>query len=102
MDDLREVIARAAINALIEGDGTAHFLEPQRWPNGEYRGEFDGHFDPTAIADAALAAIKQAGFVVVPVEPTARMCVAGADERDNGDGELHRRKYRAMVEASNG
>ncbi|MEH6682907.1 MAG: hypothetical protein V7664_00265 [Qipengyuania sp.] len=54
----------------------------------------------TCLADAALAAIKPAGYAAAPAEPTARMCVAGPNERDNGDGELRRRKYRAMVEAA--
>lgn len=119
MDDLREVIARAvqeAVEAMPYGNG---FNTEEDVGEGEWRERpttlrefFDdtwqsSHGDElfanasSAATDAALAAIKQAGFVVVPAEPTARMCMAGANERDNGDGGLHRRKYRAMIEASN-
>lgn len=33
-------------------------------------------------------------------DPTARMVVAGGLEVENGDGELHARKWRAMIDAA--
>ena len=101
MDDLREVIA-PDYEAIIEA-ASAKMRVNQRGVRGQMitpQDDFSWWVMQEA-ADAALAAIKQAGFVVVPAEPTARMCMAGANERDNGDGGLHRRKYRAMIEASN-
>lgn len=81
MDDLREVIARA----LSEAGGACN------WPHAEI------------CTDAALAAIKQAGFVVVPAEPTEAMLEAGdAAFYDDGGSESLSRTYRAMIEASNG
>ena len=83
MDDLREVIARAIATA----NKTA--------------------VDPFAAeADAALAAIKQAGFAVVPAEPSEAMLFAGetglseagVDDPNTGDALMC---YRAMIEASN-
>ena len=52
-----------------------------------------------AKAKAALAAIQET-HAIVPREPSAKMCVAGANERENGDGQLHRRKWQAMIAAS--
>lgn len=40
---------------------------------------------------AALEAIR---------EPTARMCIAGANQVENGDMQLHRRKWQAMIDAA--
>lgn len=58
----------------------------------------------TEDAAYALAAhdewMREQGMVMVPVEATARMAVAGANERENGDGELHARKWRAMIAAA--
>lgn len=54
--------------------------------------EVDGPAGKYSDSEGFLRDLKQAGFVVVRAEPTARMCVAGANERDNGDGQLHRRK----------
>lgn len=55
------------------------------------------------IAEDALAAIKQAGFVVVPAEPTEAMVEAGV--KDFGGDLVTTRGasdiYRAMIEASN-
>ena len=79
MDDLREVIARAIGPCL------------------------DRAHNEDQLADAALAAIKVAGFVVVPAEPTAEMLVAGAKDF-KGDLVTTRGAsaiYRAMIEASN-
>ncbi len=85
MDDLREVIARGISEA--KGGEAYPFL---------------------AKADAALAAIKQAGFVVVPAEPTEAMveayyelCDLGGDLTAPDEGCKVRRAYRAMIEASN-
>lgn len=88
MDDLREVIARAIGPCL------------------------DRAHNEDQLADAALAAIKQAGFVVVPAEPTKRQIIAGARVTWWGsDGEteweesvptgVESQIYRAMIEASN-
>ena len=68
---------------------------------GDQIDDFDRARDKRC-ADAALAAIKQAGFVVVHAEPTEAMIRAGdaADPtnplRDETDA-----IYRAMIEASN-
>ena len=56
-------------------------------------------------ADAALAAIKKAGFVVVPAEPTEAMVNAVcAGSWGSMEDDLRRAKaanYRAMIEAAN-
>lgn len=63
MDSLRDTIARAL--------GEARTSEP---------------WDQDAYADAALSAIKAAGFAVVPVEPTEAMAKASAIRTKNPDG----------------
>ena len=78
MDDLREVIARALDCA----------------DDGPFTGNVFDHF-----ADAALAAIKQAGFVVVPAIPDAPMINAGAEEMQHHPAPTP--IYLAMIEASN-
>lgn len=91
MDDLREVIARA----ICEADcGCVTENELARCEG---------------LTDAALAAIKQAGFVVVPAEPTEAMveayyelCDLGGDLKEPEEGCKVQRAYRAMIEASNG
>lgn len=84
MDDLREVIARV-IGPCLE---RAH--------------------NEDQLADAALAAIKAAGFVVVPREATNEMLEAAgtmdgydSEDRHHLADEDHKRWYRAMIEASN-
>lgn len=94
MDDLREVIARAVGETY---DGCA---DPVDTPNNWARA--------TSAADAALAAIKQAGGVVVPAEPTREQLDAAEDEEYRmaietvRTDERFKRIYRAMIEASNG
>ena len=78
MDDLREVIAT--------------------WI-GDQIEDFDRARDKRC-ADAALAAIKQAGLVVVPAEPTEAMISAGLPIADLDSGHPED-IYRAMIEASN-
>ena len=51
------------------------------------------------IAQQVVKAIQET-HAIVPREPSAKMCVAGANERENGDGQLHRRKWQAMIAAS--
>lgn len=75
MDDLREVIARAIGPCL------------------------DRAHNEDQLADAALAAIKQAGFVVAPAEPTEAMLDAGAEEMQHHPAPTP--VYLAMIEASN-
>jgi hypothetical protein len=85
MDDLREVIARAV------------------WDSGP---PMDGD-EGTKIADAALAAIKAAGFVVMPAEPTpgmleaGRYAICGEPDTHADTTEASEDCYRAMIEASN-
>ena len=95
MDDLREVIARAVLHkreldaARIEARKDDCARSGCQW------------YDTLEEADAALAAIKAAGCVVVPAEPTEAMVEAfgnatGFDFHNSiADG------YRAMIEASN-
>lgn len=85
MDDLREVMLRAVDDAL------------ERYGYGSQE-----------ITDVALAAIKQAGFVVVPREATNEMLEAAgtmegydSEDRHHLADEDHKRWYRAMIEASN-
>lgn len=68
MDDLREVIARAMFEA-----SPAYPDKADAYDMPHVRNVYDG------AADAALAAIKAAGFVVVPAEPTEAMKLAGCD-----------------------
>ena len=49
----------------------------------------DGHWED--IARAVLTAIR---------EPSIAVVMAGANEVENGDGELHRRKWQAMIDAA--
>jgi hypothetical protein len=51
-------------------------------------------------ADAALAAIRAAGWAVVPVEPTDEMFEAGHEEVLGGSGVIA--TYRAMLAAAPG
>jgi len=55
--------------------------------------------DHTSIAGHIAKELEAAGLAIVPVEPTSKMCFAGANEQENGDGLLHRRKWRAMIAA---
>lgn len=95
MDDLREVIARAFWGATSDQYNTFGTLDED---------EKDELF---RAADAALAAIKAAGCVVVPAEPTERMVRQGADAIDGADAGMLPQEtqaedcYRAMIEASN-
>tara|TARA_R100001132_G_C3272385_1_gene94382 strand:- start:224 stop:682 length:459 start_codon:yes stop_codon:yes gene_type:complete len=89
MDDLREVIARGIAS-----------IDPAN--------PYKGALDKTTLrdADAALAAIKQAGFVVVPAHASPKMAEAGLFANENallmsaGAGDMMN-AYRAMIEASN-
>jgi hypothetical protein len=87
MDDLREVIARGFHEHLSRRDVMQYL---------------DNEEDCDGLADAALAAIKEAGFVVVPAEPTEAMVEAGA--KDFGGDLVTTRGasdiYRAMIEAA--
>jgi hypothetical protein len=59
--------------------------------------------DETAVSKVVqmtLDNIAAQGLVIVPREPTAAMCFAGANETENGDGQLHRRKWLAMIAAT--
>jgi hypothetical protein len=124
MDDLREVIARAvqeAVEAMPYGNG---FNTEEDVGEGEWRERpttLRGFFDDTwqsshgdelfanassAATDAALAAIKQAGSVVVPAHASPKMAEAGLFANENallmsaGAGDMMN-AYRAMIEASN-
>tara|TARA_Y100000296_G_scaffold61326_1_gene71113 strand:- start:244 stop:600 length:357 start_codon:yes stop_codon:yes gene_type:complete len=93
MDDLREVIALALLNDDRKAGGWPEVKSRETIPNSE------GY---PRNADAALAAIKQAGFVVVRAVPTEAMVEAGdAAFYDDDGSESLARTYRAMIEASN-
>lgn len=89
MTDLREVIARAVGCIPVVDD----------MPLG-----------PVAcneLADAALAAIQSAGYVVVPVEPSEAMVRAGiqqaaicTDDWNASSACIGEHVYRAMIEAA--
>lgn len=96
MDDLREVIARA--------------IDPEAWDE-EIIKDADYPIARKRVAesqerafrgaDAALAAIKQAGFVVVPApwNVTEAMIDAGIQAMESEDAPAM--VYSAMIEASN-
>ncbi len=98
MDDLREVIALALLNDDRKAGGWPEVKSRETIPNSE------GY---PRNADAALAAIKQAGFVVRPAEPTGTMKRAGryaigAEPDSPADSEgAAENCYRAMIEAAN-
>ena len=92
MDDLREVIAGAIAESDRNKESGVRMAD--LWGNESYRRTVTKH------ADAALAAIKQAGFVVVPAEPTEAMISAGLPIADLDSGHPED-IYRAMIEASN-
>lgn len=53
-------------------------------------------------ADAILSALTAAGFVIVPKEPTPEMLHAATMEVPTWDDDASRRKWRAMLSASQG
>src|SRR5690349_13234918 len=85
MDELREKIGRSVRDALT--DATDIDL---------------GDYASLKAADACLSAIKQAGFAVVPVEPTEAMESAGCAELVFGEPMPHdaSRCWRAMIDAN--
>ena len=87
MDDLREVIAASV-------GQSARFNKRHRCTRPEMPAAMCAQ-----IAEDALAAIKQAGWVVVPAEPTEAMDNAGSLPYSLDEG--HNAVYRAMIEASN-
>lgn len=59
--------------------------------------------DYTKQADAVLAALKQAGLVVVPLEPTPEIIEAGKNSLKYGTqrpGDMLRTLYQAMIGAA--
>tara|TARA_Y100001934_G_C12370493_1_gene786008 strand:- start:1830 stop:2147 length:318 start_codon:yes stop_codon:yes gene_type:complete len=105
MDDLREVIALALLNDDRKAGGWPEVKSREAIPNSE------GY---PRNADAALAAIKQAGFVVVR-ESEAQLLTEATLFLDEVDGDYRTRMpdnflwrldqfnaRRAMTEASNG
>ena len=69
-DELREAVARA----IYEEKGL-HRSTGREWPKATP----GDRYDHLRFADAALAAIREAGFALVPVVPTEVMLKAGAD-----------------------
>lgn len=72
------------------------------WLANPIREAYDG--SPAEIALAVLDAIRSAGYVVVPVEPTEAMVSAGAQDFS---GDLVTKRgaidiYRAMIAAAEG
>ena len=75
-DELREALARAFILDMQEqAKETGMFVD-----EGSDRVGFiiDGFFDINRAIAAAIAAIREAGFAIVPVVPTEGMLKAGA------------------------
>jgi len=63
------------------------------------RTPFDGEF---TMADALLTAINDAGYVIVPKEPTNKMICAALDDFDNRKSDQsYSQTYRAMIDAAN-
>lgn len=62
--------------------------------------------DLTDAAQAALTALQESAYVIVPVEPTTEMlnCVAGTDalRLTEGKQRAERNAYRAMLKAAQG
>lgn len=66
MDKLVEVVARAIHESCSQQD---------------VMGYLDANLDCEILAQAALSAIREAGYVVVPAEPTEGMICAGIIDR---------------------
>tara|TARA_R100000093_G_scaffold41509_2_gene21668 strand:+ start:2306 stop:2593 length:288 start_codon:yes stop_codon:yes gene_type:complete len=92
MYDLREVIARGFMEAMNQSP-----LTDEEWAG--ITANQEDRYTTLGWADAALAAIKQAGFVVVPAEPTPDQIEAGYTAMRHGSSPTT--MYRAMIEASN-
>lgn len=91
-----DVMARAALMAVLEQDymfDSCGFLEDTKV---EWLDQSETDFVP--VAQAALSALKNAGYAVVPVEPTEAMVDAGA-ERDTSIPET---MWSAMIQAATG
>jgi hypothetical protein len=71
-DELREKLAQAGASAQIWKD-----FNQNRWCSEDHHKEW------LKSVDAIFAAIRDAGFAIVPVEPTAAMRQAGQQERDD-------------------
>lgn len=107
MDDLREVIARQEHAKELR---EINRYDWEYWPETRIREAIEANWPYEkgrflAKADAALAAIKQAGFVVVPAEPTEAMTTAGFEtllcNSKPSWADAAADAYRAMIEASN-
>lgn len=72
MTDLRETIARAILDDLPNRN--VAYVEALDCVT------IDGHCDLLSAASAVLSAIKAAGYVVVPRQPTEAMLGAGAHQ----------------------
>ena len=89
----RDVLAMALVRH-IEGDDVTHDLITDD--------EWAGYLSD---ADYVSGLISAAGYAVVPVEPTPKMCSMGADELptptcESTDEEAAAEVYRAMIAAS--
>lgn len=97
-DKIIEVMARAMIEP--------HGFNPEVDPNTIWVGNIADTPETGSLAymnrqcaQAALAALKEAGYVVVLMEPTEAMIDAGMEELD--DAYRVRTIYRAMIAAPN-
>lgn len=72
--DVREIIATTAAAHLLAGD------DAYTRDNGNGYIFVDGNVQVNGLALAILAALKEAGYAVVPTEPTDKMMKAAYDE----------------------
>lgn len=85
--DMLERAAEAAKQALIDDP------ETDAWVGG------DDHFDALVVdGTIRLSPVVRAVLTAIR-EPSIEVVMAGANEVENGDGELHRRKWQAMIDA---
>lgn len=98
MTDTTEMVARAVFKSDdFFGDSYADD-ELFDWGDGNLKATVDGEINFSAIAPA----IEQAGFAIVPVEPTDAMCRAAAFVFDRSLTESTAPEviYRAMIAAA--
>lgn len=98
MSGIADIIARAACvhqrPTPAAGQGDAYDVLSSWAKAGDVSADAELYgFDMTA--QAILSALTDAGFVVVPKEPTEEMCGAGLDPAIDGIAPM----YRAMIDA---
>ena len=94
-DDLREAVARAIWECADDEVGWAATVALAKTGDAYMVGQVEF---VRREADAALAAIREAGLSIVPFVPTEAMLQAGQQERD--DNALAYELWGAMVKAA--